>query len=281
MGSDYSTNATSYIGASQQVPGISSGQVVMPYQMTAPYPCDEFVSSKKKSHTGLIATVLGLMAAGGAIYAFKGKSAGAQKIVTAAENFCKDAGEGFKKLYHDIVDWVKGKTGSTAGGKGAEASNAVRAKIPEKYLAKLTKLESETSNPALKAIEDEMTGIIKPAGEGAKSAIPNETLKKIGALAENGEVKLADINLDAVRTRIQELEGNPDADKAELEALKRLEKLLTGRSTVQGYVTKLENNLASEMSEGDKDNQVRGTAGQIENLLKELGLKLQPTEPKA
>lgn len=89
--------ATKFTGRNN---GSSEPVVVVPYAPTAPYPRDVVcISNGHKSHTGLIATIIGLAAAGGTFYACKGKDMpelqkGFQKLL---QDLKKSVNEFFKK----------------------------------------------------------------------------------------------------------------------------------------------------------------------------------------
>lgn len=279
MGSDYSTSTVGF-NSVPNVSGVAPGQVMMPYQMTAPYPCDEFVSSrKKKSHTGLIATVVGLLAAGGAIYACKGKSEGAQKIVTATEKFFTEVSEGFKKLFDDIGKWFKGE--KPVGGKPKEVppSKAVteaRGKVPPEFEAAVKKAEETSFNPAIKAVDKEIDGIIKPA-QGA-SKISEATLKEIDAAADTTA------KLGAVGKRIEEL-GKIDpkdltpAQQEELDALTRLQKLLECKKAIEEMWLKLLQNLHLGKAQ---DIEIKAIGTRIDRALNDAKVELpKAAEPPA
>lgn len=88
--------ATSFKG---QCNGASEPVVVVPYGATAPYPQDVvcFSDKHKKSHTGLIASIIGLVAAGGTFYACKGKDM--PEIQKGVSKFFTDVKKSVKDLF--------------------------------------------------------------------------------------------------------------------------------------------------------------------------------------
>lgn len=118
--------ATSFKG---QCNGGAEPVVVVPYGATAPYPRDVVCISndRKKHHTGLIATIIGLAAAGGTFYLCKGKDM--PEIQKGVSKFFKD----FKKSVGDLFtskasaeEKVKAETAAkearTPDAKGAVAT---------------------------------------------------------------------------------------------------------------------------------------------------------------
>lgn len=272
MGSDYSTSAVGF-NSVPNVSAVAPGQVIMPYQMTAPYPCDEFVSSRreKKGHTGLIATVVGLLAAGGAIYACKGKSEGAQKIVTATKKFATELSEGFKKLFDDISKLIKGEKSLKPSKEVTEA----RTNVPAGLEAAVKKAEDGVVNPAIKAVDEQIKGIIKPA-QGA-SKISEATLKEIDK-AEDVTAKLG-----VISKRIEELKKIDPKDltkeqQEELGTLTRLQELLECRNKLEQLWLNLLKGLNSgSITDAEKATRIKALGKNINKELDQAKVEL----PKA